>query len=438
MKPASTTDPRTQAADPFDADCASVPEGRRGSLSRALGIVIAALAAAGLLAAGCAPRGDGDVAPEAAGKPSSELAAPAIAVSTGLGFLKDRDVHQAQFAGGADGSLYVVWRQPADGRGSDLWLARRGEGGVFTPPVRINDLPGTVANVDLDESRAGVAVGPDGLIAVAWTARGSDIRAAISRDGGASFEPSLNLNSDEGAGAYRGFVDIDVDAAGIAHAAWIDGRFAPPRAEEPAELYYARIEDDLVTEINLTEQQADSICGCCRIDVDVRDDDTLVIAFRNTGGGYRDVFRVEAGTADRAFGEPARLGPPMWELRGCPVIGPLNVGDATLWSEASTGKRRILAAVDTGGDFEVIAEDGEAWSIERPPRRVVGAPPGEGLLLLPGRPGGKILRGAGSSWTVAAEDIPRWAMSAAVIGADLVLLGDLDGEAQAESRPLNF
>jgi hypothetical protein len=29
-------------------------------------------------------------------------------------------------------------------------------------------------------------------------------------------------------------------------------------------------------------------------------------------------------------------------------------------------------------------------------------------------------------------------MSAAVIRGDLVLLGDLDGEAQAESRPLKF
>ena len=398
---------------------------------------LAFLLAAALLAAGCAPRDDGREAPGAAGDQAPEIGAPEIEVSTGLGFLKDHDVHQAQFAGGPDGSLYVVWRQPADGRGSDLWLARRGEGGAFMPPVRINDVSGSVGNVDLDESRAGVAVGAGGLIAVAWSTGDSDIRAAISRDGGASFAPSLNLNSDEGSRAYRGFVDIDLDAAGIAHAAWIDGRFAPPRAEEPAELFYARIEDDIVTEINLTEQQADSICGCCRIDVDVRDDDTLVIAFRNTGGGYRDIFRIEAG-ADRAFGEPARLGPPMWELRGCPVIGPLNVGEATLWSEASTGKRRILAAVDTGGDFEVVAEDGEAWRIERPPRRVAGAPPGEYLLLLPGRPGGRILKGRGSSWSVVAEDLPRWAMSAAVIGGDLVLLGDLDGEAQAESRPLKF
>jgi hypothetical protein len=86
----------------------------------------------------------------------------------------------------------------------------------------------------------------------------------------------------------------------------------------------------------LTADQDDSICGCCRVDVDVRSDDRLVIAFRNTGGGYRDMFRIEAG-ADRVFGEPARLGPLMWELNGCPVIGPLNVGEVTLWSEASTG-----------------------------------------------------------------------------------------------------
>ncbi len=368
----------------------------------------------------------------------SEGAASAgtVGVETGLGFLRDREVQLPQFAGGDDGSVYIVWRERGAERGRDLYISRYGEGGVFASQVQINSLPGTVGGSSLDEERAGVAIGENGVIAVAWTTRRSNIRAAVSTDGGESFAPSVVLNADEGARAYRGFVDIDVDADGIAHAAWIDARFAPRRgAEEPADLYYARIEDGEVTEINLTENQVDSICSCCRIDVDVRADNRLVLAFRNTGGGYRDIWRMEAGP-DRVFGSPARLGPPMWELRGCPVIGPLNVGAATLWSEASTGKRRILVATDTESDYEVVVEDTDQWAIERPPRPVVGSDPAKPLLLVPGRPNGVILRGAGMDWAIVAEEIPRWAISAAIIDGSLVVIGDLAGEFHAETRSL--
>lgn len=361
----------------------------------------------------------------------------AIDVGTGLGFLGDREVYLPQFAGGGDRPLYIVWREPAGDRGGNLYIARHGDASVFEPPVRVNDIEGTVGGGSLDEGRAAVAVGRDGLVAVAWTTRGSDIRAAISNDDGESFAASVNLNSDEGARAYRGFVDIAVDASGVAHAAWIDGRYAPRGAEEPAELFYARIDGDRVTEVNLTDSQVDSICGCCRVAVDVVGDDRLVISFRNTGGGYRDIFRIEAGP-ERVFGNSARLGPPMWELNGCPVIGPINVGGATLWSEASTGRRRILAATATDGSFEIVLEDADNWAIERPPRVVSGSDAASPMLLVPGRPDGKILRGSGTAWRVVAGEIPRWAMSAAVVDGYLVLVGDLDGEAWALRRSLDF
>jgi len=398
----------------------------------------AAVALAVLLsAAGCAapsePAAGALAGTGSAGAEASDGAGPVAA----LDFLAEREVFLPQFAGAADGALYVVWSERGEGRGSDLYIASHRDDGSWGDPVRVNDIDGDVPGGSLDENRPAVATAPGGLIAVSWTARSGGVRAALSNDGGASFAPSLKLNSDDGERVYRGFGGIALDAAGVAHAAWIDGRFAPPGAEEPAELMYARIDGGGVTEINLTADQEDSICGCCRVAVDVRADDTVVIAFRNTGGGYRDIFRVEAG-ADRAFGTPARLGPPMWELRGCPVIGPLNVGQATLWSEASTGKRRILAATDTSGDYRVVIEDDEAWAVERPPRVVAGTAAGEHLLLVPGRPSGKLLRGVGTEWLVAADEIPRWAMSAALIDGGLLMIGAVDGALQVEALEGGF
>ena len=100
--------------------------------------------------------------------------------------------------------------------------------------MRINDEPESVGGPSFDEGRPAVAVGTGGVIAVA---------TSMPR--------------------------------GVVHAAWIDGRFAPRGTHEPAELFHARVDDGEVTEINLTADQQDSICDCCRIDVDVRADDRV-------------------------------------------------------------------------------------------------------------------------------------------------------------------
>ena len=383
-------------------------------------------------AVGCAGSGDVTTSATAAGE-SVETAN--VEVATGLGFLRDREIYMPQFARGADGSVYIAWTERSGGRGADLFISRLDPSKVFTPPVRVNDITSGVSGGDLDEERPAIAIGDDGVIGVAWSARG-EIRSAMSRNHGASFEPSLALNADNGERVYRGFADIDVDAEGVAHAAWIDAPFAPRGAEEPAELYYARIDGSGVTEINLTEEQVDSICACCRVDIDVRPDQEVIIAFRNTGGGYRDIHRM-TGTTGSEFGEPTRLGPPMWELNGCPVIGPLNVGEATLWSEASTGKRRLLVATETDGNFEIVIGDSQAWRIDRPPR-IVAEDGGEALLLLPGRPTGLLLKGSGSAWGVVADDMPMWAMSGTLIDGNLVLVGAIDGQLQAETRAFDF
>ena len=123
--------------------------------------------------------------------------------------------------------------------------------------MRINDEPESVGGPSFDEGRPAVAVGTGGVIAVA---------TSMPR--------------------------------GVVHAAWIDGRFAPRGTHEPAELFYARVDDGEVTEINLTADQQDSICDCCRIDVDVRADDRVVIAFRNTRAGAskaRELQRLTHG-----------------------------------------------------------------------------------------------------------------------------------------------
>jgi len=351
-----------------------------------------------------------------------------------LDFLATRpSVFQPQFAVSTEGELFVAWREHG-GDGSDLYLARGLAGGTFSSAVRVNDIPGSVESFDLDEGRAALAVGPGNRIAMAWGTEGGEIFAAISTTSGRTFNSSIKLNQDS-TKAYRGFPTIAFDAAGVLHAAWIDSRFAGG-AEEPADLYYATVHDGAAAEKNLTAAQEASICGCCRLQIEVDDSGELTIVFRNTTeDGYRDIFRVRGSTSGH-FGDPERIGPAMWKLNACPMAGPVLAGPVTLWNEASTGKRRLLSAAGPGDEFGIVLEDSENWSIQRPPRLVVGVEAGSPMYLVPGRPTGRLIRPEGATWKTVVDDLPQWSTSAAISGDRLLLLGSESGSARFEVRQL--
>ena len=376
-----------------------------------------------LLLSACAgdpPAAEGPEPAAAAVAPAAWTARDTPAVLVGRG------IFQPQAAVAPDGGLILVWREngPKPGAGSNLYLSRRPPGGAFSEPVRINDQTDSLGSWNHDENRAGVALGPDRRVAVAWTTRASTVRAAISSDGGASFAPSFQLNQDRGR-AYHGFAAVAFDAAAVLHAIWIDSRDAEHvGAEEPADLYYARIEDGTVAvEHNLTAAAGEgSICGCCLPFMEV-DGESLSIVFRNATDGYRDIYRVTGDIAG-SFEEPARFGPPMWELQGCPSAGPVSAGGHTLWLEASTGRPRILAAADTDGSFSVVLENEAEWALKRPPRPAAG---NTDLLLVPGDPTARLIRYVDSAWT-SVGSVPKWATAAAFVDGELLVIGSQEGE----------
>jgi len=83
-------------------------------------------------------------------------------------------VHQSQLVVQPDGSLMLVWVQRhADGL--DLLVARQQVDGQFTDPVQVNRQ--AVNGYTGDETRPGVAVGPEGVVAIVWTSRNRDGRS---------------------------------------------------------------------------------------------------------------------------------------------------------------------------------------------------------------------------------------------------------------------
>ena len=337
-----------------------------------------------------------------------------------------------QIVATADGGLVITWTR-REGQSVDLFMSSLA-GGAFAPPVRVNDIAGSVNRLPIDEMRQAVATGLDGRLAVAWTDADFDIRLSVSDDGGQSFQPSLRLNRDEG-DALQEFPAIDFDDAGTIHAVWLDPRGAPAGFEEPADLYYTAFSPtgELLDEINLTQDQESSVCGCCLPHIQARDDGTLAITFRNTtADGYRDPFRI-VGTQG-GFTSPAPVSPPVWQIDACPIAGPIGVGNKTLWLDSSTGTQRLLSAVDPDTEPEAVFEDTAENLLLLPPRLVSGLPADAPVVLVPMADNSRLIVPDGNSWRVVADDLPFWVTSAAVYDGQLLLAGTAEGF-QFETRP---
>ena len=354
------------------------------------------------------------------------LGSPTPAVSEdlpkGLERLLDRKVFEPQLIQDADGTL-LLWREKG-AKGSNLFLSRQSADGTFALPVQVNDLAGTVGSYPLDELRAASAQGPNGELAVSWGAAGGQIRVAISSDGGRSFATSRRLDQADKP-AYRGFPAIAFDADGSLHAIWIDARFAPrPGAEEPADLFYAKLSRDGITELNLTETQDPSICGCCRVDLAVASDGVRATFRNTTADGYRDIFTLTVDP-DGGFTTPERIGTPLWELNGCPMSGPLGTGGETLFPDGSEGRKILMSGRADDHAAEPVFTDHATteWSLLYPPRPVATRDGSRRLLLVPGRPAGRLIERVDGAWKVLSSEVPRWATSGTYADGSLLEVG---------------
>ena len=122
----------------------------------------------------------------------------------------------------------VTWGASSEGK-TDVFLAVSRDGGTtFGPPVQVNVIAGEARlggelppRVTLI-SRPGASL-PE--IAVLWTARAAatEIKVARSRDGGKTFSAPVTLQA-AGAPGDRGWPAVTFDHQGIVHAVWLDHR----------------------------------------------------------------------------------------------------------------------------------------------------------------------------------------------------------------------
>jgi len=270
----------------------------------------------------------------------------------------DADPHEqapAQVAVGPGGEVYVVWQKKVaapwlEFGGADLRLARSTDGGrTFEPAINVNDNPpGSPARMSFHN----VAVGPDGTVFVSWI----DARKRDAVREAAYMESS----GGEGAGGAGGESGAGAAAPMAAHHS---------TAEPGTEIRVAVSHDGGATFGPSVVVDGDS-CPCCRTALVAGPDGVVYIAWRKIfPGGIRDSAVARSTDGGATFSEPRAIHQDGWEFAGCPHAGPsLALDDEgrvhATWYTGKEGVQGLWYAVsdDQGDSFgEPLAILTDEW-----------------------------------------------------------------------------
>jgi len=138
--------------------------------------------------------------------------------------------------------VLITWSASSDA-GTDVYAAISRDGGrTFGQPARVSDGSGGVRVSGEQPPRAAIVSrsGADPAIVVAWTAKGSDgtrLLTARSDDGGKSFGAATNIPGSVASG-NRGWEAIAVDRSGTVSIVWLDHRDATKASTDGAPMMH--------------------------------------------------------------------------------------------------------------------------------------------------------------------------------------------------------
>lgn len=269
-----------------------------------------------------------------------------------------------------DGRVLLTWLEPSSDERHALRVAAR-EGGRWSEPKTIHESDRFFVNWADFPSLVELSGGAwlvHWLEKVAGGTYAYHVRAAISKDGGASWDVPLTPHRDDSP-TEHGFVSMVPRADGTATLVWLDGRAMKIEGAEGLEgidrgemsLRATTIDSDgaLGADVLLDSRT----CECCQTSL-VRTENGLVAAFRDRSEEeIRDIAVVRY--VDDVWTEPTHVAADNWYYPGCPVNGPQLAarGDtmAVAWFTAPERQPAVFIAYsfDGGASFqEPVRVDG--------------------------------------------------------------------------------
>jgi len=222
----------------------------------------------------------------------------------------------------AGNEVVVAWAGVSE-KATDVYAAFSHDGGAtFGAPVRVNDVPGDARMSGEQAPRVTIGRG----VQVVWLSR-QGIRAATAAPGTEKFAPAATVNA-PGLKGMRGWQSLALDREGVPHVAWLDGR---GDAGEPAALSDGRrgMRQDLFQAVRRTDgtfaetRVAKDVCFCCKTAVAAGDGGSVYVAWRHIyPPNLRDIAVARSTDGGQAFGPPVRVSEDGWAIDGCPDDGP--------------------------------------------------------------------------------------------------------------------
>jgi hypothetical protein len=233
--------------------------------------------------------------------------------------------------GDSHGGFLVAYVDKRGGQ-SNVMLQRSQSPVGVSSAVRVNDRPGEGAV--RNENPPKIAVGPNNAVYVVWASERErwkgNIRFTRSLNGGQTFEPAIDLNSDAAAPPIsRAFESIVVDAKGRIYVAWIDERNKTAK-DRGAEIWLAISEDHGKT-FSHDRRVVSNVCECCRTALAVDSAGRVYLSYRLVsaeGPMFRDIAVARSDDGGKTF-RPAAVNHDGWELNACPIDGGTMTIDTT-------------------------------------------------------------------------------------------------------------
>ena len=265
---------------------------------------------------------------------------------------------------GPDGKLWLAWVFS----GHVYVQHSVDHGKTFTQPLSVNRVPEKIAA--RAENRAKIQLDKKGNIYLSWTQSlnkpyTGNIRFSRSLDGGQSFSQPITVNDDRQEISHR-FDALAVSDDGHVFISWLDKRDAQTAREQNKDyiggaLYYS-YSDNQGQSFSKNMNLSDNSCVCCRIAMDLDNDNLPVIAWRDIyGNDVNNQIRDHSLLTFSSAQQPAkkiRLSNEQWNIDGCPHHGPAldvdsnNVIHSTWFND--TDSDHVLFYGNSANDYKAF------------------------------------------------------------------------------------
>ncbi len=226
-----------------------------------------------------------------------------------------RNPQQPQVAVDGDGSIHIVY-----GIGNLVRYRRSDDGGEsFTEPVDLSFA---------QEMSLGMRRGPriaafDKSLCVSaiggkqGNGRDGDVLAMRSVDGGVTWIGPVKVN-DAPDSAREGLHAMSVGPKGEMCCVWLDLRSGKTEVMASVSTDGGRTWSKNV----LVYKSPDgSVCECCHPSLAIDDQGRIMVQWRNSLNGARDIYFASSTDGGKSFGTASKLGVGTWTLNACPMDG---------------------------------------------------------------------------------------------------------------------